>query len=286
MYYTKSTGIPYYVGKGCKGRITKHITYAKKGVRYPLADKIRSLWVKGEDVCYSKVADNLSEKAAFDMEMFLISHYGRRTDGGYLLNLTFGGDGASGQTPWNKGGNLPDEVKTKVSNGLKRYYSENASHRLGAVGLTKWKNPKSDLGAWKNADLFYRYWKLGSEERNLHSVFESVSKMTFATIVKCFEKGWMPVEDPEWIEFSKDAPKLKESPFRIFKGIKYPEVYEIVLDLQIMFNEGLCMKSMAKKYGRPVGAYTAIVNMLKAGWEPKTDKRVIFATQRNKENAP
>ena len=74
-------GTPYYVGKGCGYRI-----HQKGGHPYLPSPERRI-----------KIAENLTEQAALDLEMELIEKYGRRglDEGGILYNKSIGGEGYS-----------------------------------------------------------------------------------------------------------------------------------------------------------------------------------------------
>ena len=80
-YLRKSDGTPYYIGKGTGPRINR-----KSGHRFLPAPERRV-----------KLAENLTEQAAFDLEIELISKYGRKKydEGGILYNTTLGGEGVS-----------------------------------------------------------------------------------------------------------------------------------------------------------------------------------------------
>jgi len=99
--WLRKDGTPYYVGKGTGFR-----AYCKRP--YKPLDKSR----------IKIVEDNLTEKQAFDLEIKLISKYGRQDIGtGILKNKTDGGEGPAlseaakrklskagkGRTAWNKG---------------------------------------------------------------------------------------------------------------------------------------------------------------------------------------
>ena len=78
--YIREDQTPYYIGKGKANRINE-------AHALPLPIKERRVMI----------AENLSEQAAFDLEIELIAKYGRKDLGtGILRNLTDGGDGASG----------------------------------------------------------------------------------------------------------------------------------------------------------------------------------------------
>lgn len=75
---------PYYVGKGCRYRVN-HDDKRKKEIPTP-KDKSKIV----------KVKEELSEAAAFALEVELIAKYKRKCDGGILLNKCLGGPGAKG----------------------------------------------------------------------------------------------------------------------------------------------------------------------------------------------
>lgn len=93
--YVREDGTPYYIGKGCGGRIdAPH--------RIGLPPKIRRVLL----------LEGLSEQAAFEHEMALISAIGRKDLGtGLLRNMTEGGEGIVG---------ISAATKEKRSASLKR----------------------------------------------------------------------------------------------------------------------------------------------------------------------
>ena len=102
---------PFYVGKGSGYRDTDR---QRKGVKPP-RDKNR----------IRRVATNLTEQEAFDLERKLIEFYGRKCDGGILQNITEGGEGHC--RPHSQ------ETKDKLSVIAKARYANKTNHpRLGA----------------------------------------------------------------------------------------------------------------------------------------------------------
>lgn len=101
-------GVPFYVGKG-------------KGLRAWDVDR-RTAWWKRVMAKYGHTVeiaqDGLQEWAAFELERDLIALYGRRDLGlGQLLNLTDGGEGASGQI-------RSEESNQRLRNSMQQYWSD------------------------------------------------------------------------------------------------------------------------------------------------------------------
>ena len=114
------TGLPFYIGKGSgKGR-------ANSKDRNPYWHNIvNKVGYKVEIMLY-----NLSEKEAFDKEKYFIRLYGRRDlETGILINMTNGGEGASGYKHTeetkkklsisHKGKKMSDKSKKKMSESHK-----------------------------------------------------------------------------------------------------------------------------------------------------------------------
>ena len=100
IYYTykwlREDGTPYYVGKG-KGNRAWAVHKRKNVSHYPPKGRVEI------------VMDNISEEEALSHEVWLIALYGRKSEGGLLINLTSGGQGPS-DAKWN----LSDETKSKM----------------------------------------------------------------------------------------------------------------------------------------------------------------------------
>jgi hypothetical protein len=110
--YLREDGTPYYIGKGRGKRI--HMSHGRCVSKPPVARRI-------------KLKTGLSEEEAFRHEKYMIAVLGQIAKGtGILRNLTDGGEGASGATPWNKG--RPCDYGHKVSEGLKRHFEKHGSN--------------------------------------------------------------------------------------------------------------------------------------------------------------
>ena len=103
MFYTyilkeKSTGSPFYVGKGKGQRMYVHRREAlNENTNYrSIHRKIQSILGRGDEIEYCVVDSGLTEDQAFELEIFLIAEIGREDLGlGPLKNLTEGGEGGS-----------------------------------------------------------------------------------------------------------------------------------------------------------------------------------------------
>ncbi len=114
---------PFYVGKGKGKRINHHYDLVLKNKQDKNRHKfntINQIISENEKPIIKKYSNNLLETQAFKEEMFLINLIGRKDlNDGPLLNLTNGGDGASGHI-WQIGRKLSQETKNKISNTLKK----------------------------------------------------------------------------------------------------------------------------------------------------------------------
>lgn len=93
----------FYVGKGVGDRSLS--TRSRNAYWHNKVNKNKGYFVK-------HVFENLTEKEALDLEIFYISIFGQWHDGGLLVNMTEGGDGA-------KGNKLTIEQRNKISVALK-----------------------------------------------------------------------------------------------------------------------------------------------------------------------
>jgi hypothetical protein len=100
-YLREDRYTPYYIGKGCGKRC-----YYKKGKNCnPPKDRSRIIILK----------DNLLEEDAFNLEKLLINFWGRKCDGGVLLNISPGGSAP----PISDGNNLLPYNKERKITGSK-----------------------------------------------------------------------------------------------------------------------------------------------------------------------
>lgn len=94
VLFRPDTGTPFYVGKGRGRRWTNHKHHVRPG-RSHKDNIIARAKARGLDVPVVKIACGLTNDAAIEREIALIAAIGREPLGP-LVNLTSGGEGASG----------------------------------------------------------------------------------------------------------------------------------------------------------------------------------------------
>ena len=111
-FYLREDRTPYYIGMGRKQRpFAKHAHRQDRGDFKPENPELILL-----------VHENLSQQEAFELEIKYIKQYGRKCDGGILINLTEGGEGAKHNEDTRKkislshlGKKVSEETKRKMS---------------------------------------------------------------------------------------------------------------------------------------------------------------------------
>ncbi|QIQ61771.1 putative homing endonuclease [Salmonella phage rabagast] len=102
------------------------------------------------------------------------------------------------------------------SERMKRTHEENPglrkaqSERLKENGIftiqPPWKSNKAtevSLEIWKMADVYYEWWKINQTGYTVMAKHFGFSNKTtpHETMVKKFKTGWIPKEDPDWVNF-------------------------------------------------------------------------------------
>jgi NUMOD3 motif len=132
--YLREDKTPYYIGKGTGNRI-----YSTNRRIKPPKDKSRVIYLK----------QNLTEEEAFKHEIYMIAVFGRKDLGtGILINMTNGGEGASGAlrsdefrrklSEVNKGHTVSEETRRKLSEAHKgKIRSEEHKKNIGKANKNK-----------------------------------------------------------------------------------------------------------------------------------------------------
>ena len=108
--YVREDGTPWYIGKGCKYR-SKHYDALRTNKEHS----------RPADEFIITVQENMTEAAAFALEVELIAKYKRECDGGILVNKCLGGPGAKGfkhkpgRPPAFKGKKHTPQAKAKMA---------------------------------------------------------------------------------------------------------------------------------------------------------------------------
>jgi hypothetical protein len=164
--YLREDGTPYYIGKGKERRAWEQHRYNGKGVHTP-SDYKRIVLLH----------ENLDESEAFNLEIELISKYGRQDLGtGILKNRTTGGEGSSGTSPetnWKKGSSArgktrSESTRLKISKANKERdypnnHTEEVRQKLSKTTKKSWETRSrtiSEEHKKKISDAAKELWRL------------------------------------------------------------------------------------------------------------------------------
>ncbi len=140
--YLRLDGTPYYIGKGRGKRAYKpHIRKRSRRIGLPSPDRIKILdyFEKEED--------------AFNEEMRLIKHYGRKDKGnGILRNLTWGGEGGSQY--------LTEEEAREAKSKTDKRYKE-----LNKEKISEYGRRYRELNKEKGHEYAKKYNELNKEKK-------------------------------------------------------------------------------------------------------------------------
>lgn len=157
-------GVPFYVGKGSGKRALNHFypSYMKHGSN-PWKNYIINKHRNDIDIII--LTTHKDEKDAFSMEEFLISSYGFKKDGGFLVNQTTGGEGSSGavvseELKMRRGNSIRKFTDDALWKSLEAYYLEGVNQETAAtlLGLHQTQFARVLAGCTKSAlDVLLRF---------------------------------------------------------------------------------------------------------------------------------
>lgn len=172
--FKDSDSIPFYIGKGSGDRIKRTL---KQG------SLLKLNIIKKYNAKAKILINNLYEEDAFKLEKCLIRLFGKRDDGGVLINHTDGGEGRSGCIPWNKNMKMSKEFCKKLSKSFKgRIVSDitKEKHRKIMIGDG---NPAKRLEVRRKISKNNKGVPKSEEHKNNISV--SLCKKTYKFISPC-----------------------------------------------------------------------------------------------------
>ena len=167
IYYDPSrNNEPFYIGKGKNERAWEHLGMLDRGKPHPLKHRLQFM-KKNNIFPIIGIYSDLDEELAHLTEIELISKFGRKNLGkGTLLNLTDGGEGASGcvrsaETRYkigqaNIGKNRSHSMisKLKISKSCKGRKDTNSAKKLKSIANTGIYNNNSKLTEQQVIDIF------------------------------------------------------------------------------------------------------------------------------------
>ena len=116
--YVRPDGTPWYIGKGSKYRRRHYNHHLPKEFQRPADEFIIT------------VKENMTEAAAFALEIELIAKYKRECDGGILVNKCLGGAGTKG---FKHSPDRPSPMKGKQHSAESKVRMSEAAKKRGAT---------------------------------------------------------------------------------------------------------------------------------------------------------
>lgn len=143
-------GIPFYIGKGSGKRVNNHFNKSYLKLNSPKNNVIKKYW---DSVSAQIITTHELEYSSFEMETFLINHYGIRSNGGLLTNQTIGGGGSSGIEVTNelrlrRGHSIRKFSESDFIEALTMYYVEGVNQQKAAefLGISQGQFSRALLG--------------------------------------------------------------------------------------------------------------------------------------------
>lgn len=231
--------LPFYIGKGKGSRRLVHLRPSSLTGRSRKNSIIKKAKADCVEVLVEVIKSGLTDAESIALEISEIARLGRIEDGGILANHTKGGEGRSGFSPsketrakiaigrtgkkhspetrakmsetrkgrtrnpefrdqigdWARGRPKSPETVKKMSDA-KRGKPASADH-VKAVKFAIWdKDPY-----WSKAGTIFSFWKTNGKpgRTKLAKAFPGIDRTTIQTR---FAKGWIPENDPVWVEYA------------------------------------------------------------------------------------
>lgn len=141
-------GRPCYVGKG---RGNRWLNYKRRKDHNPHLWNI--IQAAGGRIPTVKIHEGLTESEAFATEVALIAAIGREVDGGPLVNLTGGGDGAADPSPEVRAKN---SAQAKARHTTKEWRANHGKRMKAVASDPAWRRNQSIKASEIAADLAWR----------------------------------------------------------------------------------------------------------------------------------
>ncbi len=241
---------PFYIGKGSGNRLNHHVMPYELSKNTHKSYKIRKALKNGKRVLSTIIKDNLTEDGAFDLEISLISKYGRAdSDSGYLVNKCDGGKGST---------------RINVSSNTKKKLSD-ASKRRTITGHTRKKLSAANKGKMvvfdKNRNVYVRITV--NEYKENKSTYETALDRRNASGIKppnVTGKTWSNTQE------TKNKKVIAQWNKRVFVWELAEKYYKLYCSMDKKNAYQLSIIT-----GLPDSYFGAMVQRFKAGWVPSDD---------------
>lgn len=135
----------------------------------------------------------------------------KRTQEQAMLNLHHGRLGCLNYSETAGGGRQPGSGWGVGDNNISKRPEVRKKISLATRGKPKnhhpkyrkpWANAQANKDVWKKATMFLQRWKeLGNPNSSLFARLLGIERGPIRKMVKLFQGGWVPTEDPYWVEY-------------------------------------------------------------------------------------
>lgn len=167
---------PFYIGKGKKDRIKAHNYDSRNTLKSNIFKRVES---EGLQVIRCVKRGNLSEKAAFSLEIKLIALIGRRAlKAGPLANSTEGGEGISGHLHTKETKVAIGRLSNKMHSNMSDLESLSRGKKISETKLNKTAKEKKDFSSKMSKIAIERNSKFSESKRKQMSSRLSIAQKT------------------------------------------------------------------------------------------------------------